>query len=74
MFFLRVTSVLCFLRGRRSGRARFVRKSRQNVLVPDGCSCGAGNQAQLTIGALVNPVAQEMRIAEQSEDAVHGIL
>ena len=47
--------MLWFLRGRRSGRARFVRKSRQNALVPDGCSCGTGNQAQLTIVALVNP-------------------
>ena len=64
MFLLRVISVLWFLRGRRSGRARFVRKSRQNALVPDGCSCGTGNQAQLTTVALVNPVAQETRIAK----------
>ena len=41
-----------------------LRKSRQNALVPDGCSCGTGNQAQLTIVALVNPVAQETRIAK----------
>ena len=61
---MRVTSVLWFLRGRRSGRARFVRKNRQNALVPDGCSCGTGNQAQLTIVALVNPVAQETRTAK----------
>ena len=31
---------------------------------PDGCSCGTGNQARLTIVALVNPVAQETRIAK----------
>ena len=65
-FSLRVASVLWLLRGRRSGRARFVRKSRQNALVPDGCSCGAGNQAQLTFVALVNPLAQETRIAKPS--------
>ena len=65
MCFLRVTSVLWFLRDRRSGRARCVRKSRQNALVPDGCSCGTRNQAQRMIVALVNPVAQETRIAKQ---------
>ena len=58
-FFLRVTSVLRLLRGRRSGRARCMCKSRNNALVPDGCSCGTGNQAQLTFVALVSPVAQE---------------
>ena len=39
-------------------------ETRQNALVPDGCSCGTGNQAQLTIVTLVNPVAQETRIAK----------
>ena len=62
-FSLRVTSVLWLLRGRRSGRARFVRKSRQNALVPDESSCG---EAQLTIVALVNPLVQETRIAKSS--------
>ena len=38
-------------------------QNRQNALVPDACSCGLGNQAQLTIVALVNPVAHETRIA-----------
>ena len=51
--------MLWLLRGRRSGRARFVCKSRQNALLPDGCSCRTGKQAQLTIVALVNPVAQD---------------
>ena len=32
--------------------------------MPDGCSCGAGNQAQLKIVDLVNPVAQETRSAK----------
>ena len=63
-FFLRVTSVLWLLRGRRSARARFVCKSRPTALVPYGCSCGTGNQAQLTTVALVNPVAQMTRIAK----------
>ena len=31
--------------------------------MPCGCSGGTGNQAQLTIVALANPVAQETRIA-----------
>ena len=35
-------------------------------LVPDGCSCGAGNQAQLTIVALVDPVAQGDRPADNT--------
>ena len=32
--------------------------------MPDGCDCGTGNQAQIAIVALVNPVAQEARIAK----------
>ena len=39
-------------------------QNQQNALVPDGCSCGSGNQAQLTIVVLVSPVAQETRIAK----------
>ena len=38
--------------------------SRQNAFVPGGCSCGTGNQPQLTTVAFVNPVAQDTRIAK----------
>ena len=62
MFFASRFSVLWLLRGRRSGRARFERKSRQNV--PDGCSCVTGHHAELTIVALDIPVAQETRVAK----------
>ena len=60
VLFLRVTSVLWLLRGRRSGRARCVCKSR--------CSCGTGNQDQHTCVALVNPVAQRRGLPNRTAD------
>ena len=66
MFFFFCESLQCFgffVVDKAEGPALCAKVDRI-ALVPDGCSCGTGNQAQLTVVALVNPVAQETRIAK----------